>query len=210
MRRDSWYLSSCFSAFDSSWRIFQTIVARFLHFAGWQRASQRRPIDSSNNRTTYRFTRRGLHEDTVTSKLERHQASIAALSNATWLAVNGVFNEATGLASVSNCFFFLDNISHIMVPHLKLAGSHSPCRSIIIITFIILINNESPPAVCTSPLTFASVMFWLVLKNNHSFSSEVTTFSVFPFEFLLVRSSSRHAGLINFIARVRACSTVAV
>lgn len=84
MWRDSWYLSSCFYAFDCSWNIFHTIVARFLHFAGWQRARRRRPIDSPNNRTTYHSTRRGLHDDTVTLKLERHQA---ALSTTIWLAV---------------------------------------------------------------------------------------------------------------------------
>lgn len=157
MRRDSWYLSSCFYAFDCSWNIFHTIVARFLHFAGWQRARRRRPIDSPNNRTTYHSTRRGLHDDTVTWKLERHQA---ALSTTIWLAVFLMMPPAWLLFPAA--FFFFPrhhNISHIMVPYLKLPGSHSLCRSIVI-TFII-INSESRPAVCTSALTSASVMFWL-------------------------------------------------
>lgn len=90
-----------------------------------------------NNRTTYRFTRRGLHE--VMSKLERHQASIVALSNTIWLAVNGVFNDATDLASVSSCFFFFFlniTIFHIIwchiwscLDHTAPAGASSPSSS---------------------------------------------------------------------------------
>lgn len=237
MRRDSWYLSSCFLQFrllledfpeDSGplppfcW-LATGEATRANRFLRQKKKERKKTLTKKKPR---RIFSRGAVSVRTSSRWRWNgiKSPIAALHNVVWPAVNSVSNDfwtPSDLASVSSCvfffFFFHPNssfldipISHIPAPYLELSRSAQPLQE------LHHHHQEWVTTCCMRARANVDVDYALTAVRRHrsdrkmcSFCSEVTTFPVFLLKFLLVCSSSRHSDLIGFNARMRARSRLA-